>query len=223
MAITSKQSGFTLIEMLIVVAIFAVVATILLFRYSDFSTSVGVRNLAQEIGLSARKAQSYATSVRSIAGTNGIMSDTFPAYGISFSTSPTANKVYDPTSTNFALFVDVSPDASGKTSNTFDNNSICGIPAVGQECVESFGITGQNKIVSLCTDSPSTNSCFTAQNPGKVNVVFHRPNPDAVICVVGATGSCISQPSSYLKVTIQSVKGLQRVVTIWNTGQISVN
>jgi prepilin-type N-terminal cleavage/methylation domain-containing protein len=219
----NSKAGFTLIEMLVVVAIFAVVATVLLFNYSSFSTSVGVRNLSEEIGLSVRKAQTYATSVRSIAGTNGITSDMFPAYGESFSVNETAQQVYDPTSTNFPLFVDVADSAMNTSNNIYNNNGICGNPASGQECVESFGVTTGVKIISLCTDVPYANSCLTASTGGRVNVVFHRPSPDAVICVETSTGACNAQSASYLKITLQSPKGLQRVVTIWNTGQISVN
>ncbi len=219
----NAKAGFTLIEMLIVVAIFAVVATTLLFNYSSFSTSVGVRNLSEQVGISIRKAQSYATSVRSISGSGGIMSDTFPAYGMAFSVGYTTQSLYDPTGSSFTLFTDVSPQNNTVTNNLFDNNGTCGNPMEGQECVENFSITDGNKIVSLCTDSPSANTCFTAAHPGKVNIVFHRPNPDAIICVVDQSGSCSSQLSSYLKITVQSLKGINRIITIWNTGQISVN
>ena len=221
MAIAGNKGG-TIIEMLVVVSIFAIVVTVLLFNYSSFITSVGVRNLAQEIGLSVRKAQTYATSVRNITGTSGVMSDTFPAYGISFSVDPTGS-AYVPSSTAFTLFVDTSATNDRITNNRYDNDGVCGTPAVGQECVEHFSITTGTKIVSLCTDSPTPNNCFTTEHGGTVNVVFHRPNPDAVICVIDSNGNCLNQHSSYLKVTVESPKGLQRLITIWNTGQISVN
>jgi prepilin-type N-terminal cleavage/methylation domain-containing protein len=221
----ATQRGFTLIEMLVVIAIVAVVASTLLFNYSTFSTDVSVRNLAEDMALSVRKAQSYATSVHSIDGTADITSDTYPAYGVSFSTIGSSNVPYAATDTNFALFADVSPDGKGDTSNTYGNDGICGSPTSDgtQECLESLALTGGNTIVSLCTDAPVANSCFTPTNTGTVNVVFHRPNPDAVICVVGSGGNCIDQEASYLKVTVQSVKGIQRIITIWNTGQISVD
>jgi prepilin-type N-terminal cleavage/methylation domain-containing protein len=216
-----ESRGFTLIEMLVVMAIFAIVATVLLFNYSDFSTSVGVQNLAEEIGLTVRDAQSYATSVRTINGASGIASDTFPAYGISLSVNSTGAKTYDPTTSSFALFADVDTNGNGITNNSFDNNGTCGTPAAGQECVENFDISEGNSIVSLCTDLPSDNSCLTPATGGTVNVVFHHPNPDAVICVNGI--DCTSRQASYVKITVQSPRGLQRLITIWNTGQISVN
>jgi prepilin-type N-terminal cleavage/methylation domain-containing protein len=224
MAMINKkmQQGFTIIEMLIVVAIFAVVATILLFNYRDFSNNVSVRNLAEETGLAVRKGQSYATSIHSIAGTNGAVSDMYPAYGVSFSVNGSGAKTYDPTLNSFALFADVAPLSDRVTNNLYDNNGTCGSPSAGQECLESFGLKDLDTIVSLCTD---VTSCFTPQTGGTVNVVFHRPNPDAVICVIPANnnGYCLAQMASYLKVTVASAKGLQHVITIWNTGQISIN
>jgi prepilin-type N-terminal cleavage/methylation domain-containing protein len=219
MAIKFSQKGFTLIEMLVVISIFAVVSTVLLFHYSDFSTNAAVDTLSQEIALSVRKAQSYATSVRSLDGTNSITSDTFPAYGISFSVNPTAQTVNDPTDSSFILFADASPQANGVTSNTYNNDGICGTPAVGSECVENFGITADDKIVSLCTGTDAGNDCTNKT----VDVVFHRPNPDAIICIPNATNDGCVGTISDLEVTVQSPKGLQHVITIWNTGQISVN
>lgn len=223
MAISNKQSGFTLIEMMVVVAIFAIVASILLFNYSSFNSDVGVRNLAEEIALSIRQAQTYATSVRTMPGTNDITSDTYPAYGVSFSVDATGTHTYDPTNSGFTLFADVAPNNDGITNNLFDNDgTVCGTPAVGQECLQTFALTDGNTITSICTDVPTANSCLTTT--GTVNVVFHRPDPDAQICVVNNTGdSCIDQAASYVTITVQSVQKLQRTITVWNTGQISVD
>jgi len=218
MAIKKSQQGFTLIEMLVVIAIFAVVSTVLLFHYSDFSTNVGVANLAEEIGLSIRKAQTYATSVRSIDGTDSVMSDMFPAYGISFSVNATSSKLYDPTASGFVLFADAVPSGQTTNDDIYENNGTCGNPAVGSECVENFGITGGNVITSLCTGTDSGDNCDNKT----VNVVFRRPDPDAVICVPDGLGGC-GPAVSDLKVTVQSVKGITHVITVWNTGQISIN
>jgi hypothetical protein len=118
------------------------------------------------------------------------------------------------------LFADTATQANGQgTDNLYENSGSCGNPAPGSECVESFDITSGDKVVSLCT---STNAGDTPDCSAKtVNVVFHRPNPDATICVVN-DGACLA-PVSDLIVTVESPKGLQDTITLWNTGQISVN
>lgn len=216
MAIRRKQlnDGFTLIELIVVMAIFAIVATILLFNFSGFDTSVAVRNLSEEIGLSVRQAQSYATSVHSLTGTNGTESDMFPAYGISFSVAPTT-AVDSPSPTSFVLFADVSPDGSGKTDDMYENNGTCGNPTTGAECLETFGIQSGDAITSLCYAQTGAPTCLTKS--GTVNVVFRRPSPDAEIYVVGT-----SQPQSYVYVTVTSPKGVSHVIKIYETGQIGV-
>jgi prepilin-type N-terminal cleavage/methylation domain-containing protein len=217
----SSSAGFTLIELLVVIAIFAVVATVLLFQYSNFNTTVAVTDLAEEIGLSVRQAQTYATSVRSVDGGGGALSNTFPAYGIAFSTSASASQLYNPTDNSFILFVDTSssPTDDTQTNNQYDNDGTCGNPAVGQECLQTFAINASDTIISL--GAVGENGGSSTVDVPNADVVFHRPNPDAVICIPDGLGNCTL--ASGLVVTVQSPKGVDRTVTIWNTGQISVN
>ncbi|MFZ4500455.1 MAG: pilus assembly FimT family protein [Minisyncoccia bacterium] len=205
-----QQAGLTLIEMLVVVAIFAIVASILFFNFSDFNTNVSVRNLSQEMALMIRKAQTYATGVHNLDGV-AVSSDLYPAYGMSFS-SLASSAAYGANAQAFVLFADTA-DNNGATNRYYDNSGSCGSPVQGSECVEVFSITTGDKIVNLCTDQGcSTNST--------VNIVFRRPSPDAEICIV-SNGVCSSR-LSFVKITIQSARGLQREIAVWNTGQISV-
>lgn len=204
------QAGLTLIEMIVVVSIFAVVASILFFNFSDFNTTISVRNLSQEIALMVRKAQTYATGVHNLDGV-ATSSDLFPAYGMSFSARPTG-PAYSAYAKQFVLFADTA-STPGVTNRMYDNGTSCGTPAVGNECVEVFGITTGDKITSLCTDQGCASDTV-------VNVVFRRPSPDAEICIV-SNGACTTR-LSFLKIVIQSARGVARAVVIWNTGQISV-
>lgn len=208
MAIKNSQSGLSIVEVIVVVAIFAVVASVLFFNFSDFNTNVSIRNLSQEVALMVRKSQVYATGVHNLDGAT-VTSDIYPAYGMSFS-AKNPSTAYTASSKQFVLFADT---ASGSTINKrYDNGGSCGSPAAGNECVEAFGITGGDTISQLCTED----GCSTTNT---VNVIFRRPSPDAEICI-DTGGSCTS-PKSFLKVVIRSARGQERNVTIWNTGQIS--
>lgn len=211
MAIKHSQSGLTVIEVVAVIAIFALISTVLFVNFSKFTTNVSLKNLTQEIALMIRKSQTYATGIHNIDGV-AVASSAFPAYGMSFSVA-TSGGTYAPTNKKFVLFADVA-NSSGQTNRFYNNdNTRCGDPATGKECVEMFGITSTDKIVQLCTDA----GCTTT---GTVNVVFRRPIPDAEICVV--SGSSCGALRSFLKIVIESAKGTQRSVTVWNTGQIAV-
>lgn len=221
-ASVSSQAGVTLIEMLVVVAIIAVISSVIMFNYSDFSTNVSVRNLSQEVALSIRKAQTYATSVRSVDGTSIQDSSAYAGYGISFSTNDTASDPYLPTSKQFVLFVDI-PAGDADTQGAYSSQmATCGAPTSSiNECVESFGISTADKIVAICggdvsgyVSNPSdpTSPC---SGTGTVDISFKRPSPDARILYNG-------QPSAYAQIILQSAKGLRRGITVWNTGQIGV-
>lgn len=214
MVIKSYQAGVTLIEMVVVVAIFGLVASILFFKYSDFNNTISIRNLSQEVALATRKAQLYATGVRSLDGVSAT-SDIYNAYGISFSAG-TDGSAYSANNKQFILFVDAI-DNTGDIDHYYSNGGECGNPGVGNECVEQFTISSADTVVQVCTGGiSSSENCSTN---GTMNVVFRRPAPDAEICMVSGT-SC-GALASYGKVVLQSSKGVQRTITIWNTGQIS--
>jgi prepilin-type N-terminal cleavage/methylation domain-containing protein len=219
MAIKRLQAGVTLIEMLIVVAIIAVVSSVIMFNYSDFSSNVSVRNLSQEIALAVRKAQTYATSVRPIEGTNSVSSASFPGYGIVFTTdNPTvAVSSIIPTWSRFVLFADIA-DAGG-SDRVYGADTVaeqCGTPTSSQnECIETFDIASADRIVAICDDSVVSSDIAGCQTTGTASISFRRPSPDAYILYNG-------QPTPYVQIVLESAKKLRRSIVVWNTGQISV-
>ncbi len=202
----------TMIELIVVLAIVGVVSSVLIFNYSKFRTTVTLRGLSQDIALSIRKAQTYATSVRAIEG-SGLDTTSFPGYGIAFSVDSPPDTPSVPGRARFILFADVSD--SGTLNGKYDDGGSCGNPIDGNECVESFSITTPDRIVRLCTED----GCVVN---GEIDVVFDRPAPDARICVIDESGACDTDRPSYLHVVVQAPTGEERVITIWNTGQISV-
>lgn len=208
---TTKQKGMTTIELIVVLAIVAVVSAVIVFNYSDFRSKVTLRSLAQDTALAIRKAQTYATSIRSLAGASSDTNE-FPAYGISLSveqeTSPDEGT---PSKSRFVLFADM--EDGGSSDGIYNNGGRCGTPSIGEECVESFSFLSLDRITKLCTD----NGCVTG---GSVDILFRRPAPDAIICEV--TGGSCNIVASYVEIHLQAPSGETRIVTVWNTGQISV-
>ena len=210
MAIRNSQAGVTLVELVVVLGIFGFVASVLIFNYSDFSSNVSVRTLSQEIGLSIRKAQTYATSVRTLDAA-GTSTTQYPAYGVSFE----YEHGDDPNDTfadskQFVIFTDI----DGGNTDVYDTGGDCGNPSVKEECVELFSITSADRIAQICTE-------VTDCDARNISIVFRRPSPDATICII--EGDQCVRKVSYARIIVESAKGLQKQITVWNTGQISVN
>lgn len=60
--------GFTLVEVLVVLAILGILTGIMLLQYRLFDSTLLVRNLAYEIGISIREAQTLGIGVRGASG-----------------------------------------------------------------------------------------------------------------------------------------------------------
>lgn len=154
-----KQKAFTLIEMIVVLGIFAVVSSIVLFNYSKFRSTTVLINTAYEVALSIREAQIYGVSVRSPHGspTPGFTD----AYGIYVPTDNT-NK--------YILFAD-------KDTNLLFDKLNC---AQGtSECVTPYTLQGNTKFGVVCINKSST---YTKLSSGSsLNIMFKRPNPEPII------------------------------------------
>jgi type II secretory pathway pseudopilin PulG len=211
----NHTAGITLIELLVVVGIVAIVSSVVLFNYSNFSTNVSLRNLAQEMALTVRKGQSYATSVQYIQGSGG-STTLYPAYGIAFSTASLVSDQAVPSQKRFILFADAN------TNGRYDRGTgACG--SATTECLEGFGITTPDTIVEICNLEPYT--CYTTGGGDSMIVTFNRPSPNANICVIpGSSSSCLGGTSGVAGggVKVRSAKGLTQLIRVWNTGQISV-
>lgn len=214
--------GFTIAEMLVVLAIFIVISGIVLFNFSDFKSNVGIENLAQDIALSVRKTQSYALSTKGNL-LSGSPSTIFPGYGIHFSTesSVTAQK-FQGSNKSFIIFADIPP---GVVPLFYEYKYDSGVRfcdasnlASGNECLEEIKISSTDYISEICDDTNSTPNCIT----GSLDITFKRPNPDATFCFIptGAPGCSGTSTSAYI--TISSLSGKTQKIKVWNTGQISI-
>jgi prepilin-type N-terminal cleavage/methylation domain-containing protein len=180
-----QSGGFTLVELLVSIGIFAIITSVAVVNQSNFNGSILLTNLAYEIGLSIREAQVYGITVR---GTTLDATKFDSGYGMRFDIT---------TPTKYYLFEDRNPP------NHFCDSSECG--AGYADVVETFNINRGNRISKLCVDGDCT-------SPAILDISFIRPNPDAYIRINGGGSSygkaeiCVLSPSTQnkRKVTVES-------------------
>ncbi|MBX4209331.1 prepilin-type N-terminal cleavage/methylation domain-containing protein [Candidatus Parcubacteria bacterium] len=121
--IPPASRGFTLVELLVSIAIFTFITTVAIFNNAQFNGSVLLTNLAYEIGLSIRQAQFYGISVRQ----NAALSFN-SGYGIDFNTASPSS---------YVLF----EDKTGGTAHVKD---------AGDVDIQTFTIGKGNRISKIC-------------------------------------------------------------------------
>lgn len=195
----NTSRGFTLIELIVVIAIFSIITTIALFNQGKLNGSILVTNLAYEIALSVREAQTYGVGVRADAASGNFEG----GYGISFSMSRPNDII---------LFTD-----------TVDPDSMLS----DEEEASRLTIQNQrgNTIVAICRGQSESPCIDGADNSvDDLNIIFRRPNPEALF--FSQKGSTVVDEFGpgpvYIVVNTPSMDNC-RVVVVEKTGQIRVD
>jgi prepilin-type N-terminal cleavage/methylation domain-containing protein len=186
--------GFTLVELLVTLTIFSIMTGIVLANQSNFNNTIFLSNLAHDVALTLRQAQTYGINVKESS------LNVFSSYGVSFSI--TSNK-------NFILFADSSP--LGSYDGGFDS-----CPSSAPECVDRYSIKRGNYIKSICA-GPSESEC-DSNNAATLNILFQRPDSDAHI----RSSKYSTSDQSFAKIVVASENGNTKSIIVRNTGQIYV-
>ena len=197
--------GFTLLEVLIVSAIFVIIAGALIGQNRVFQSNVETANLAYEIALTIREAQVLGLGVRQFGG---VFTE---AYGIHFEEP-------DVDSLSFLLFVDRSPSNPSAANLRYDG-------PVTDPTIERFELRGGNQIVELCGTRTSGSTHCSALGGGggpleHVNIIFQRPDPAAKIGIKLSAPKPWEGTRAWLR--IRSLGNVEYRVEVTDTGQISV-
>lgn len=148
------KGGFTIIELMICVFIFAMMTTLLLAKYGSFNTNVLLTNLAYDVALTIRNAQSYGLNVKSSPNEENKFNY---AYGVHIALG-----------TEFIFFVDTTPNG------LYDAN-------LGEKITSTTIKRGMN-IGRICPGSSACyvlDSGYVGAD--SIDITYKRPNPEAII------------------------------------------
>ncbi len=118
-------SGFTIIEVMVTVAIIAILSAILMYQFRNFDSKLLLRNLTYEIAIALREAQVYGVGVQGTE-TSGFQH----AYGLHFEIgNPTQYLLFRDTNDNgiYNPAVGVTPDERISTYTIGRGNRISGL------------------------------------------------------------------------------------------------
>jgi len=194
--------GFTLIELVVTMGIMAVITAVTLANHSKFGGQVMLRNLAYEMALVVREAQTYGVSVRKLNKTR--VTDFEAGYGIHFDTN---DKIH------YTMFTDTHRDDGGTGGD--------GLYKTVLEQVTEYSIGRGYKINKLYTID-NTGARFDADNCPTghpvLDILFKRPEPDAIIRFCGDETKIYNAA----EIELISPRGDTMKVLIEVSGQMSV-
>jgi prepilin-type N-terminal cleavage/methylation domain-containing protein len=211
-----KEKGFTLLEVTFVITIFAIMASILLFRFKDFGAKTALDNEAQDIALRIIGAQKAAVAGVLTPGLLGTGDTTAPSYGVYF----VSGSASDPLAHQFTSFADLNHDGFFN-----DYASPCpAIPTSSNDCRSVTTITTGDYINQFCFKSAVSGATCATGNIA-LHVVFKRPLHDALMKSCSTPGTCPLPDApdiSYIGLTSGSNPDLSVTIAVTALGQVSV-
>ena len=202
-------AGFTLIEMLVVLAIIIIISTIAFSSQGSFNKSIILTNAAFDVALTIRNAETYGISSRLNAGSVNT------GYGVDFSHA---------LPNTFTLFADTAPNPG--TCHPHPNgatapDAVPGDCAYGAgEKVVIYTLGNGISVRDFCAyKADGTKVCALGDALTSIDIVFSRPNPDAFI---STNGLYVTPPLAFVSacLTLVAPQGGARYISVAQSGSI---
>ena len=194
-----RNGGFTYVELIVVLSIFAIMSSVVIFNYGSYQTNVDIKVMANNIALKIVQAQKDATSGK--WNPNELDNNWKPSYGIYFPVSGT------PAANYFLYFADLD------SSSTIDNQN----PSCFGECLANVSITKGIYIKQVKWFSAGVG---TINNSG-FDLTFTRPGSNATFYFNSIADTLPND--AYVQIMIASPESsVPACIQIYSSGRIQI-
>lgn len=209
-----RPRGFTLVEMLVVLAIIAIITMIVVTGQSGYNKTLILTDTTYSVALSARQAQSYGLGSRKYGSVQN------PGYGLHFSSAtPKSYLVFADITNALAAPANCPVGVAGTPEQKPGN---CRYDAT-DGTINTYTFDRGFTISKFCGKTGLTRYCSTDAAPlTTLDMVFTRPNTSTTIS--GLVNGSILTSFSCAEVTLtDQTKQATRTLRISSLGEISVN
>ena len=223
----TSSAGLTFVELVVVLGIFAAVAATVLFNYRGFSNNVALQNLAQEVALQIKRAQTDAVSGRSPTLSNSqqqnnmLSFDWTPSFGIAFDKDTYPGSIFYYFNKDVGSSSEITKDFFDFEVGSFSEP--CGSEQ-DSECIEKLELPASVVIDSICFDFTAIvpqGDCSDAEGTESSSetayISFTRPRGNATIMEFDN-----GNYHGNVFIRLATVEGGKRYIAVWESGYISI-
>ncbi len=192
----SHKKGFTVTELLVVMAIGIVIITSIVFQQSKWNDHLALKTQSYQATLNLRQAQINSLGVKEYFAGNGNKFDN--GYGVSFDSTNNMQYIY---------FVDLNKNLK------YDSG----------ESVETTILNRGVYIYKVCGFFNGAEQCSNGGGAiSSANVSFFRPSPNANISILNSGNQVLPNIYPPLKIYFRSNQGRENYIKIEENGDVSL-